>query len=68
MSKGLAPAAIAALILAVVVYSLATRKRRLEEECRFLETGDFEVWPFIRPEDFDASRQSPRLLAGQTNA
>ena len=28
------------------------------------DSGDYDVWPFLRREDYDAARRAPRLLAG----
>jgi hypothetical protein len=35
------------------------KRRRWEQ---FLEAGDFNVWPFCRPEELEAIRHHPKLL------
>lgn len=47
------------------IHWLATGEQRADDESRFHESGDVEVWPFLRSSDFEDARRSPRFLSGR---
>lgn len=54
----------AAFLLGIAAHWLLTFRPLMEQAERFYASGDIELWPFIRREDFEAARRRPRLLGG----
>lgn len=53
---------VAALVLCIPAHWLLTYGPRRERARRFFASGDVELWPFIRREDYEAAQHLPRLL------
>jgi hypothetical protein len=60
--------AMAAGMLAPAVHWVATYRSRAEEERRFNSSGEVDLWPFIRREDYEAAIRNPRFLTGRRTA
>jgi hypothetical protein len=57
-------AVVGTLLLAASIVGLRHQPRLTEEQGRFYQAGDFELWPFLHRHDFDQARRTAHLLHG----
>lgn len=50
------------LLLAASIVGLVFRSPLTEEQRRFYQAGEFEVWPFLRQTDFETAQKTVYLL------
>lgn len=58
-------AAMGLLALIPSVHWMLTHAEREEELHKFQASGEIDIWPFFRREDFDVARRTPKFLTGR---